>query len=375
VIESLSHLVRFKHEWNEVHETSSSHSPLSSFEFIKGWYSCFKDHGKIRVYRIRSCNETIGFIPLILVRKKGIRELQNLWKMEIANPEPVVRQGCEREFQELLLRRIVETRHMWDVFCIKLSYTFSRFPGLFTDEQLIQAGLKWDREREPTYCIALTNSFDEYFQQDLGKKLRRSYNLSNNRLQKLGDYSFFHVSGREAVEYWLVFLKLEGSGWKGDKGTAIIKIDANKKRYYDLLLDIMAGSGNLNMYFLKISGKIVAGSFGYLDGEIYHEAKSAYDEKFGYFSPSNLLRVYMIKDIITRFPAVTRIHMFPWDYGYKHRWDNEQHACITTNIYSTSPRGRLVHCLKKTKQKVREKSPVLYAVAKKIRRGLFKQQN
>jgi CelD/BcsL family acetyltransferase involved in cellulose biosynthesis len=364
IIRHLNNLHFFESEWIYVHQNSSQQSPFASFEYVKKWYEHFVSPKAVRVYRVQSDKETIGFMPLSLRSKFGLRELRNLSRLVDPIPEPPVLQGHERKFQDLLLQMLLETKHDWDIFRYEYAYSFYQPQGFFYEDQLKRSGFRWKKKKGITYTIDLNRTFEDYFYKDLSKKVRKNIKAGKNRLKKCEDYTFLHVVNHEAIKLWPQFLHLEGSGWKGKAGTAIIKQEVTK-RFYDYLTFFLASSNNLHLYLLFVKGQPISASFGYADRNVYHWAKIAYDEENGYFSPSNQLLVYMINDIMENY-NFKKIHMFPESNGFKHRFSNEQSECIDTIIYSTTIRGIFIYRMTQIVNKVINKNNKLSAYLKRF---------
>ena len=107
------------------------------------------------------------------------------------------------------------------------------------------------------------------------------------------------------------------------------------------------------MYFLELNSELIAGVFGYIEGEVYHYAKIGYDEKYKALSPSNLLFIHIMEHLITNFPEVKRINMFPRNYGYKHRLINEESNYLETFVFSKTPRGNAMRVVYYIKEKIK----------------------
>jgi hypothetical protein len=56
------------------------------------------------------------------------------------------------------------------------------------------------------------------------------------------------------------FYALEGSGWKGQRGTAII-CNQNTKLFYDEIAKAAAGNGYLSLDFLELNGRPIAAHY------------------------------------------------------------------------------------------------------------------
>ena len=107
------------------------------------------------------------------------------------------------------------------------------------------------------------------------------------------------------------------------------------------------------MYFLELNSELIAGVFGYIEGDVYHYAKIGYDEKYKALSPSNLLFIHIIEHLITYFPKVKRMNMFPWDYGYKHRVINEESNYLETILFNKTIRGKTMRRIYSLKERIK----------------------
>lgn len=356
-------LLSIREEWVDVHEKSAAKSPLLSFEFLKLWCECFADPGRVRVYRVRDEAVTIGFLPLLLRRERGIRVLQSLTNEHCFHSDPLVREGSEASFPSLLLKEIIRDRKDWDLFRHRFSYSFSGLPGLFPEDLLARCGLPWQRTRQVTYSVLLKRPFEAYFRGDLTTSTRKVLRKHRNRLEKEGEVRFRHHEGAEALRRWPDFVQIEGSGWKGRAGSSINRIGPQFQRFYQGLVELLAEKGALHLAFLDVDGRGVAGEFGYLAGDTFHTLKTGYDERFGRFSPGNLLLVHLIEDLSRNYLRVSRLHLFPWDHGYKHRYANETASCVETRLFSGTLRGRASHFLAGAKKGIRRVSSALRAPA------------
>ena len=328
-----------REEWDGIHADGSK-SPLLSYEFVRLWYRCFSKPDEVRIYKIRDRDRTVGFLPLVLQRKAPFRVLSSLTNDHCLHSDPLVRRGYEGVFPELLLSSPFFHDKTWDAFVHRFSYSFSPFPGLFPDELLDSSGIRWERAIQPTYAISRNKPFEKYFKEDIKTSVRNSLKKDRRHLEQAGRYEFVHYQGAEIKTVWEDFLRIEDSGWKGEKGTSIRQADPEMRRYYEGLLDILAETGSSHLYFLRLNGATIAGAFGYVDKETFHGTKAAYDERFGSFSPSKLLILHLIEYFFTECPDLNKFHMFPWDFGYKHRFANTTASSIDTTIYNGTLRGR-----------------------------------
>ncbi len=340
-----SQLHTIEDEWNDLHNKSAFKSPLLTFKFISLWYECFSSPNQVRIYRITFDGRTIGFLPLVLRKTNTVKVLSSLSNDHCFHSEPLVQQGVELLFSKLAMAEIIRDETAWDIFHHKFSYSFSYVPGLFPDNLLNKTGLPWYRYVHPTYTVLLDKPFKKYFRYELSSNAKKNFMRFRNRLSKSGFWKVLHYQGQDAIKQWLKFVEIEDSGWKGSAGSSIKRLDSAFKRYYDGFIRILAERKALHIYFLELNSEFIAGVFGYVDGDIFHWAKTGYNERFKEFSPSNVLIIHILEDLRNNFPEIRRFHMFPWDYGYKHRYTNEDSSCIDTLIFNKTLRAKMAYVL------------------------------
>lgn len=357
-------LLTIKNEWDEVFSHCYSSTPFFSFEYMYIWYSCFAAPDQIIIYRVNNEEYTIGFLPLFLDKKKYFRILTGLTNDHSFHPGPVVRKGFETMFEKCMLETLLRDQNLWDLFYYKHSYSFAQLAGLFSKQLLQNTNVVWNQHTSPTYSAFLNKAFDDYIKDDLSKKVRKNFLQSKNRIAKQGAYHLMHYAGDKAIELWPKFLELENSGWKGQAESSIMKISDNYKKYYKDLLILLAKHNALNMYFLYLNDTAIAAGFGYIIDDTYHYAKAGYEENLEFISPSNLLLLLIVEHLIKNFPSVKRFHMFPGDFGYKHRYNNEDVSHIETILYSNTLRGKILQVKRSLKNLLCR--PTGYAACRRI---------
>ena len=97
----------------------------------------------------------------------------------------------------------------------------------------------------------------------------------------------------------------------------------------------------------------MAGEMGYFVGDTFHSFKTGYDEEIRQCSPGNLLLMHMIEHISEYHPEAIRLHLFPWDQDYKHRYVNESAHCIETRLFNRTLRGKTAHLLSQGKEGIK----------------------
>ncbi len=339
-IAHLDQLSMIEEQWNEIYRSRSRHSLFLSFEFISMWYRSFVKPEQVRVYPVYADQTVISFFPLFFSRKGVLRILSwPIYADECMNAGLLIAEGYESLFSSRAVDSLIAGIKGWDILHAQGEYSFqSEDSGENGSTRVYRR-----RKMEPTYTIRSTHSFDDYFNLALSSKVRHNIRWWRKKLAQYSSHAYRHYTGEEAVALWPQFLAIEDSGWKGLEKSSIKKRAPNIQRYYEELVRFLADRGVLHLYFLDIDGKPVAGGFGYIDGEVFHYGKIGYVEEQSSFSPSNLLLLHILEDLIQQRSRVQRVHLFPHDYGYKHRYVNEQTYYISSTLYRRSLGGRFAY--------------------------------
>jgi CelD/BcsL family acetyltransferase involved in cellulose biosynthesis len=367
----MNELFKIEDMWRNIYETVSPNSIFISFDYIMLWYNCFARPEQVRVYPAYEGDKIIGYLPLILNKKGPFRFLSSLTNLHCFHPAALIAEGYEETFSNSCLHAIFSDKCGWDVFQYRSGYSFQYGLSLSI---LSPLAYHFKEIKLPTYSMLIPGSFEEYFNKHLSPQMRKNAKSSKKRLQTVPSYRFCHYTGDDAVASWPTFLSIEDSGWKGVKGSSLKKLPQNYHSYYVGLIDMLSKNNQLHMYFLEINGHPVAGTFCYVDQDVFHAWKAGYVEEFSSLSPSTLLLLYIIEDLNTNFPMVKRLHMFPGDFGYKHRYVNEESFYSEVVLYDRTILGSSAHILSPIKQRV-ELLPGMSAAIGFIRKHFFRDDD
>jgi CelD/BcsL family acetyltransferase involved in cellulose biosynthesis len=132
----------------------------------------------------------------------------------------------------------------------------------------------------------------------LRSKRRKNLNGARRRLEAEGAVSFRLSSepeelGAEAER----FLALEAKGWKGRRGTALLKSPA-RVNFANGVIAALAGEGKCRIASLDCGGKPIAMAIVLQSGDRGFFWKIAYDEAFAAFSPGVLLTLELSHSLL-----------------------------------------------------------------------------
>lgn len=155
-------------------------------------------------------------------------------------------------------------------------------------------------------------------------KFRSHLRRSRRQLEEQGTLELKHFSAADsgALER---FYDLEGSGWKGEEGTAI-KCDPRTRQFYDAVAQAAAGAGYLSLDFLELNGKPIAGHFGFNFRGRYLLSKAGYNEDYRRYGPGQLL----VNEILNETP---QRGLYEFDFVGPATWDESRWASARRTSY------------------------------------------
>jgi CelD/BcsL family acetyltransferase involved in cellulose biosynthesis len=173
-------------------------------------------------------------------------------------------------------------------------------------------------------------------------KFRANLRRARRQLEEQGPLVLKHYSSAdpEALER---FYDLEGSGWKGQQGTAI-KCDPHTRRFYDAVAQAAARHGYLSLDFLELEGKPIAAHFGLSFHGRYYLAKAGYDETYHRQGPGQLLTHEVLSESAARgLHELDFVGPATWDES---RWASARRTHFRIFIFRKGLYGRLLHTVR-----------------------------
>jgi len=135
--------------------------------------------------------------------------------------------------------------------------------------------------------VPVTGNWEEYA--GTLRKLLKELGRRRRRLEETGRLSFSVEKGGDGLESALeVGFRLEQSGWKGRRGTAIASCPETRA-FYSNIARWAAERDWLRLAFLSVDGRPIAFEFDLEVDDVLYNLKPGYDEAFGRFAPGKLL--------------------------------------------------------------------------------------
>lgn len=131
-------------------------------------------------------------------------------------------------------------------------------------------------------------------------------------------------------------LRVESSGWKADRGTAILSSPATR-RFYIALARWAGDAGLLRLGFLRLDGRPIAFAFGLQDATAFYLLKGGYDPAHRRFGPGKLLfRSLMARAVAS---GAQRFELLGAAEPWKLEWTSRCHERILVRSYAPTVLG------------------------------------
>ena len=146
-------------------------------------------------------------------------------------------------------------------------------------------------ERHRHACLSSDQSGALYLRAALGRKRLKEYRRLEKRLAEKGALSFQPVTDEDGIERAAEdFLKLEQSGWKGRRGTALAQ-DAHSLAFFREMMAGLVEERGVRMVRLMLGDRALAVAVLLVSGDEAWLWKIAFDEVYARFSPGAQLVV------------------------------------------------------------------------------------
>jgi CelD/BcsL family acetyltransferase involved in cellulose biosynthesis len=189
--------------------------------------------------------------------------------------------------------------------------------------------------------VRLNGSDWESYRQSLARKLRKELDRLRRRLDEQGTVSIDMVNGdadfARSLEQGFA---LEGSGWKRERGTAIVS-QPKIHRFYAEIAEWARARGWLSMAFLRLDGRPIAFDFCLESGGVVYALKGGFDPAFRRFGPGMLLTHESLRLAFER--GVSSYEFLGDDARYKLAWTPTVRELVRFQAFGRSLPGRINH--------------------------------
>jgi CelD/BcsL family acetyltransferase involved in cellulose biosynthesis len=171
----------------------------------------------------------------------------------------------------------------------------------------------------------------------LGSKAARNLRRNRRRLEDVGHLEVqLEVAPRRLERLLEEGFRVEASGWKAERGTAIASSPATLRFYKDIA-GWASGAGLLRLAFLRLDGRAIAFAFALQDGTAFYLLKGGYDPAYRRFAPGKLLFRSLMEQAVAS--GAQRFEFLGAAEPWKLEWTEECHERILVRSYAPTVLG------------------------------------
>lgn len=288
-------------EWRELCQEGPCDEPFYRPEWISAAVTAFAGQQRLLLITVRKGSRLRAVLPLIEHRGRAAAVAGTCLRSASLIPRFDVIHGADDDLADSIENLWQHLRNVPGWGAIELV----NIPQGGAAEALLAAA---GRENFPTCCYEYARSpyiplaeqqRDGDFSR-FGRSSRFRYHLRQGwrELSKLGPLRIRRTQSVDP-ETLQFFYRLEHSGWKGKKGTAIA-CSPEMQSFYDRVVRGAEEHDYLSMYFLDLGDTTVAAHLAFTYGGRYFPIKVAYDEKFSHYGPGHLIIARVLEDCVQR---------------------------------------------------------------------------
>jgi CelD/BcsL family acetyltransferase involved in cellulose biosynthesis len=304
------------------------------------YYVSFFSHGRaIAIFPLRRVNRSVGRVALWL------------WELpthpHISLAEPLIAPDADVPQLIGLLLEVFERR-------INLPWHALHLPGMVDDAMTASALRNADWPLTRIEKMGESMHFDchnlETAMRNCSSTFRRNLRRQRKKLEQRGTVTLTLArQGQALQEAFADFLRLEGSGWKGEAGRgSAICLHPELAGFYGELRDGFGWEDNCLIALLKLDGVAIAAQFCLLAGSTLSIQKIAYDEAWHAEAPGQQLMHDMLGYACAN-PAITRVSLLTAPLWAKGRWNPEKSDVWEAYFFNRHPRSLLACALRSAK--------------------------
>jgi len=341
IVREQERITEYRDDWNQLFD-SGDYEASTSYEWCKVLLEThlIKNDEMVLVL-IKDDGKIIGIIPVILSIKRkygqSIRYLFPVSEYYNTHSDILIKQLSDEPIK-VFFNAIFSLRSKWDVIIIQRLIEWNPLVESIRNYCNYNSIKYFVRKEQPSYFITLPGHLEEYlrkrsrnFRRSLIKNQRKLYSLGEIRIEKV-------VKPEEMEQAFDKILRIEESSWKGSHGTSIKSV-WKQYDFYRRLCRAVSQKGWIHLQFLLMNNDPVAYNMGLIIKKRYFYLKTSFDERYREYSPSMILRVNLIEELIKR--NINEIDFTAEPYEWQKRWSEEYRWHKSLTIYNNTIKARL----------------------------------
>lgn len=323
-VELLDSADSIRADWDELAERTGA-APFLRPGWIEPWYEAFAK-GEPAYLVSRRDGRLAGVLPL--ESRRGTLVSTANWHTPLYGPVVEDAQAAA-ELAQAVMAHAGRRADLW--------FLDPAAPGL---PQLVSAASDAGygtilRTIAQSPYVEVEGTFEEYmsgrdrkFRKDIGRRWRR--------LEESGGGARFEDGSERLDELLDDGLRLEGSGWKSEQGSAILSTPG-RERFYRQVARWAADRGWLRLAFLDAEGVPVAFDFGLETDGVFYVPKGGFDVEYRKLGPGQLLTYASIKRAFEL--GLRSYELLGQQDEYKRSWTSRTRERLRLQAFPRRPAG------------------------------------
>lgn len=281
-IEFLTHEDRIRAlipAWRTLHEQHSK-SLFTHPEWIMCWWEFLGKPSGCRLFIavVKKGEELAGLAPLVISRRKGLRILE--WA------------GADVfDYCDSIAVEEADAVALWQAIHASKAYDIAMIKDVRPEASSQGALKKIGRESKHTGTQFITNHWknSQEWLSWLGYDKRKKYKQRISQLEKQGEIQFDVYENSTFPEGALERLIELKRAWYESVSKSGVFTDPNILPFFQRLSKIAAAQGKLHFSTLSANGAVIASHLGFVHQGSFYYYTTAYDAKWGKYSPGQVL--------------------------------------------------------------------------------------
>ena len=236
----------------------------------------------------------------------------------------------------------------------KIGWSVLDLSAFSSDSQicrLLGSGREGVREKSKSAYFSIVNGD---YQNGLSKKfIKNIRRLESKASREVGPVTAnIEEANRDLADLLEIFLEMEASGWKGEKGTSTaIKHDDTLVAFYKELVSLFSEDNRLAIHVLSIDGVPAASQLCIRFDAVWYLLKIAYNEDLREYGAGNLLMLQVL-DAASGDSAIDELNLVTAP-DWSSRWHLENRDVYGYQAFNTNIKGRLTRVVADARKKVK----------------------
>jgi len=227
----------------------------------------------------------VGLVPI--VEKANFRlpfKSVEIWRHDQSfNATPLLHKDHAVEAWRAICKTILSNGY--SLISLDTVSAAAPFNSVLQEVEQSEAQFRIQRDSFERAAFTPCDSSELYIKQYVPKKSHNNTRRLMRGLEKLGDVTWEFSSPESDYESLAKrFMRIEASGWKGKKGTALAS-NPSTKNFFLSLIEKCSGLGKARFLTLLLDKKPIAMICNIQSGNFVYSYKTAFDETYAKYSP------------------------------------------------------------------------------------------